>query len=80
MHGKYDKGARGCPAFPLARAGRRAARRAGRGQGGGQRCGGVTEPPHCMSPLDHLRIGLDIKTTEGMVTYFQSVLKERDKK
>ena len=28
----------------------------------------------------HLRTGLDITTTEGMVTYFQLVLKERDKK
>ena len=28
----------------------------------------------------HLRQGLEITTTEGMVQYFQAVLRERDKK
>ena len=82
MHGKYDKGDRGCPACSLAQ-GREEDMEEDRVEQGSVE-GRVEEEsqshlsvcPH----YAHLRMGLDITTTEGMVTYFQSVLKERDKK
>ena len=76
MHGKYDKEDRGCPACTMARG--REDRLEGEVEG---RVEEESQSHLSVCPqYAHLRLGLDITTIEGMVSYFQSVLKERDKK
>ena len=81
MHGKYDKEDRGCPACTRAQASEGGGvqdRLEGRGE---SRVEEESQSRLSICPqYAHLRVGLDITTTEGMVAYFQSVLKERDKK
>ena len=68
-HGKYDEDNRGCPACLEA---------------GGQDRQVVEEESQSHLSVcpqySHLRVGLDISTTKGMVEYFRAVLYERDKK
>ena len=73
MHGSYDKDDRGCLACTLAQG-----REEGREEDwvDEESQSHLTVCPH----YAHQRTGLDITITEGMVAYFQSILKERDKK
>ena len=78
-HGSYDKEERGCPACREARG-----EEDDRSQGMSQDRPVIEEESQshlAVCPYySHLRQGLDIATTEGMVQYFQAVLQERDKK
>ena len=80
MHGKYDEDNRGCPACTMAR-GREEGREGDRAEGRAEaRVEQESQSHLSVCPhYAHLRMGVDITTTEGMVSYFQSVLKERDK-
>ena len=83
----HDEDNRGCPACTMDRD-REEGREGERAQGReGERAQGRAEArveEELQSRLSvcphyaHLRMGLDISTTEGMVSYFQSVLKEGD--
>ena len=81
LHGKYDEEDRGCPACAQAQASKGGGvqdRLKGRGE---SRAEEESQSHLSICPqYAHLRVGLDRTTTEGMVAYFQSVLKERDKK
>ena len=76
-HGSYDTNNRGCPACMEAR---------GTEDDSDSSQDGPEVEEETQSHLgicphySHLRQGLDIATTEGMVQYFQAVLRERDKK
>ena len=76
-HRRYDTNNRGCPACIEAR---------GTEDNSDSSQDGPEVKEETQSHLSicpyysHLRQGLDITTTEGMVQYFQAVLRERDKK